>query len=191
MNWEFLTGDINWETHGGVFVSDAQKPEPGYEYWITIEVTPIEDKQWARSLGFKDRVVTDSDGEDINLSWWEDEDGNALVYLEAFIVFPKRASKEAIAKACESWGWDEEEYKEFKKERGKLADVELLHTCGIRAPLDIELYGYNAEELLEQAKHEAELLGGIFFGFQMDKQRNMVGATGWDLLKGNVWGKHK
>lgn len=142
MNWEFLTGDINWETHGGVFVSDAQKPEPGYEYWITIEVTPIEDKQWARSLGFKDR---------------EDEDG----------------------------------YKEFKQARGKLADVELLHSYGTRAPLDIELYGYNAEELLEQAKHEAEFLGGTFFGFQMDKQRNMVGATGWDLLNGNVWGKHK
>lgn len=187
MNWEFLTGDINWDSYGGVFVSDMQNPVAGYEYWITNSVDPIEDEQWARSLGFKDRE--DVDG--YHLSCTEGDDGSALVLIQAFIVFPKKAGKEAIAKARESWGWDEEEYKEFKRDRGKLADVELLHTYGTRAPLDIELYGYNAEELLEQAKHEAEFLGGTFFGFQMDRQRNMVGATGWDLLKGNVWGKHK
>lgn len=24
MNWEFLTGDVNWEIYGGTFVSEVQ-----------------------------------------------------------------------------------------------------------------------------------------------------------------------
>lgn len=191
MEWQFLAGDVDWPTHGGTFVSERQAPTGNpreMEYWITIEVTPINDEGFARSLGYEERK--DEDG--FYLSATEGDNGEALVYIQAFIVRPQVAKKEILA-ARQSWGMSDEEYEERRKPDGRhvnyLLDVELLHSYGIRAPLSVVLHGYDAEQLLEDAKREAEFLGGTLFGFQMDRQCNAVGATGWDLLKGNVLGK--
>jgi hypothetical protein len=49
--------------------------------------------------------------------------------------------------------------------------------------------GNNYKELFKECSKEADILTSFTFGFAMDKQANAVGATGWDMIKGNVWGQ--
>lgn len=48
-----------------------------------------------------------------------------------------------------------------------------------------ELYGNNATNLLKETRKQLDIIE-LLFGFYMDKQQNGLGATGWDLIKGEV-----
>lgn len=160
-----------------------------HEYWIVIEVMPIEDSHFARSLGYKDRKVLDEDGENTRSHGAKTSTATRWSIWKLTSFHLSAPAKKALRDAIRSWGWGDEGTG-TSGARGKLADVELLYSYGTRAPLDVTEHGYG-EKLLKEVQRQAEFEGGTLFGFQMDKMRNGFGATGWDLMKGNPFGKHK
>jgi hypothetical protein len=71
----------------------------------------------------------------------------------------------------------------------------------IKRPLDLVMtlaeYGTSAQLWSGQSRNIKKAMRAakdvanaakMMFGFMMDQPRNGFGATGWDLIRGNVWG---
>ena len=163
MKFQFLTGDINWQEHGGTWVSDKQNPAEDLVYWIIIQFGTMPNERW---------------------------DAKTEYYAQVSAICPAMIPQEEIEGAKRSWGMDDDEFDEFVEKRGEMAIVDLMCDYGCSA-LIWQGTGPNWQKLFKQAKEEASLHGGMFFGFAMDKPKNAFGATGWDFLAGNVFGSHK
>jgi hypothetical protein len=58
MKFKFLTGDINWQTYGGKFIS--KKLNNGeFDHWLVIEVT-----NWANAVGEREAKAIGATGWD-------------------------------------------------------------------------------------------------------------------------------
>lgn len=92
-------------------------------------------------------------------------------------ISPEAAGIDNLHKATEYCGVDEIPEDDESK-------VLLLSDYGVQAQLGV-LNGNNANDLMKQARKECEIITSVAFGFEMDKIKNDLGATGWDLIKGN------
>ena len=79
----------------------------------------------------------------------------------------------------------DDEYRQWKN-IPDIERVEMLDDYGIYACMK-EWEGNNYKKLFKLCTDEAMLVTGLF-GFYMDRYQNRIGATGWDLIKGDSWG---
>jgi len=164
MNFEFLTGDKDWMGCGAKWISERQN-NGEFNYWVVVDFANMEDD---RGFGHK-------------------------YYATAAVVAPSRMTRKEWAAALDSVDGDQEYFDRDgrkmtpaeRKQREHMA-VEIVHSYNGGALL-WQGQGNNAKKLLEQAKEEGSTLGGMFFGFSMDKDQNAMGATGWDKLKGHYY----
>jgi hypothetical protein len=103
----------------------------------------------------------------------DDSQGKYVVSLSA--ISPDSVSKENLNRALESTGLTGVR---------KLDLVLALSDYGIYAPLWNES-GDNLKVLLKEAHKQAILSSGLF-GFYMDRPKNRLGQTGWNLIAGET-----
>jgi len=102
-----------------------------------------------------------------------DPDYTYWVILSA--VSPDEA-KEHLDRAYECYGIEDID------EKTDFMNVEVLHGYGISAPLWDDM-GNNYKDLMKEAHRQASI-SETLFGFYMDKPKNRIGATGWDVIQG-------
>lgn len=97
------------------------------------------------------------------------------------VVAPSEIPSKEWSSVLQTCGWDKEgEYTDLDR-------VEMAHSYGNSNQV-WNNDGNNFKELFKECSKESNILTSLTFGFAMDKQANAIGATGWDMLKGNVWG---
>jgi hypothetical protein len=111
----------------------------------------------------------------------DEENGGYMTALS--VVSPEAAEGELMA-AWKSCGFEDERYM-----RGERDLVEILATYGVSTTLGIWT-SKNFRDAWQWAHDEARGVK-MMFGFYMDRIANGVGATGWDVVAGNVWGERK
>ena len=157
MQFKFLTGDINWQTYGGKFIS--KKLNNGdFNYWLVMDV--------------------------INMPESTGDENIDTYNVSVSAVAPSELSQKELISAWESWGMDENLEDAIKK-YGDTFLVELIHSYNGGA-LIFNKSGNNLRKLMQSARKQSELMGDSLFGFAMDKHQNRIGSTGWDLLKGDL-----
>jgi hypothetical protein len=156
MKWSILSGDVNWEDHGGKFVA-GPFDNGDFQYWFVIEVF-----DWESMVGEREAA---------------DIDGTHNVCLS--VVAPSECSADSLQSAFDSYGIDGGDMIGCP-----MALVDLLHGCGIRAVVHDD--NGSLKGLLRLAKQEARVCESIMFGFKMDAPQNAIGSTGWDLLRGDL-----
>ncbi|MFA5238403.1 MAG: hypothetical protein WC476_01670 [Phycisphaerae bacterium] len=156
MRLTFLTGDINWQTYGGTWVT--KKLNNGdFDYWIVVEFINLEEslsESELKEVGFKYQV-------------------------EVHAVSPSEAGVKGLQNALECVGMEN-----FEGEITDLMKVEALYQYGISAFLD-SFTGNNAREVMKDARHSLDAIASML-GFFMDGAKNRLGHTGWDLIKGDL-----
>lgn len=104
MKWSFLSGDMNWEDHGGKFISPPQS-NGEFTYWLVLEVL-----NWEEAVG--EREAADIDGDhNVSLS----------------VVAPSECPVAELKSALESCGCEDMEID------SPLMLVEILHSYGVHA----------------------------------------------------------
>lgn len=164
MKFEFLIGDVNWESYGGTWISDKLN-NGDFDYWLVIEFINM----------------LDATG-----------DPDLMVCINA--VSPSEAQGE-LANALSGYGDELIE----QAEADPILQVEALHYYGVYAQLwtktvpltedqaDNEDYDDLAESLVKEARQVATVCAEMF-GFFMDQQMNRLGATGWEVIGGDLMG---
>ena len=162
LRYKFLTGDTNWQTYGGSFISNKLN-NGDWDYWLVMEVINL------GSIPDKGREYTEYN-------------------VSVSAVSPTAAGKEKLKEALKQCDMgdmgdmgDRELPEYFSTEIGK---VEALFTYGIRATLFNE-NGNNLSKLMKKARERSQVISGLF-GFFMDSPQNRIGSTGWDLIAGNL-----
>jgi hypothetical protein len=103
--------------------------------------------------------------------------GKYLVSL--LVVSPQQAGKENLDQAFSCCGIPEEH------EGDIIMQVLALAEYGVFACV-LEVVGDNLRQLLHKARQQAQGLQNLF-GFYLDAPQNLIGATGWDTLQGNLY----
>lgn len=131
-----------------------------FSYWLVLTLTYTEEYQ------------------DVKEKYW----------VELGIVAPAEPPAEELSRALDSMGIDrgmlDEAYKNNPNDVPALI-AKAIAEYGVRAVL-WHGEGNNANKLLKQARYEVKL-ADFLFGFYMDRYQNRIGATGWDVVKGNLW----
>lgn len=168
IRFRFMSGDVNWQTYGGQFVSkrlangydgkDAVQGEDyDFHYWLVMDVRPNEDYE----RGGKDPA------------YW----------VSLAVVSPEAADPKELDAAVRSWGIPDSELAGFMAD--PLFLVECLHSYGVAAFV-WRGEGNNLSALMKEARREAQLVN-MLFGFYMDRPQNRIGSTGWDTVRGDIW----
>jgi hypothetical protein len=116
-----------------------------------------------------------------------EEDASPRYQVSLNVVAPSQCPLAEQQAALRSWGMADEDLEVFFRRFGDLGWVEILHSYGVRAQLWAQS-GNNLRQLLRTARQEADKVE-MLFGFYMDRPQNALGANGWDLIQGNVWGR--
>jgi hypothetical protein len=103
--------------------------------------------------------------------------GRWLVELK--VVSPSEAGEENLKRAYASCGMDGVDTSNPE------IQVELLKDYGVCAPI-FSMTGNNLRKLMKEARQKARL-SDMLFGFFMDVPVNLVGATGWDAVRGDLF----
>lgn len=119
-----------------------------------------------------------------DLNPWIDGDGTYHLYLS--VVAPSEAPEKVKSDAARCWGMSDEDLADFIERYGDLAWVEILSSYGIKATL-WHSEGTNLRVLRQEARKQADSIE-MLFGFWMNRPLNLMGATGWDFIRGDVWG---
>ena len=153
-----FSGDINWSVYGGTFIS--KKLNNGeFDYWLAIRVTNYIDAVGER----------------------EAKEHGAVYNVELVSVSISEAQGE-IQHALVCCGYDTLDPEELTDNHR----LDALLSYGTYAVLWTK-DGNNIKKLMQEARKEGQL-AEFLYGFYMDRQQNAVGATGWDLQRGNIWG---
>lgn len=166
IRFKFLSGDVNWKTYGGSFVSkklcnghDGKGAVKGqdydFHYWFVLDVSPNED--------------------------YERGDKEPAYYVSLAVVSPEAADPKEMDAAIGSWGLPDDRLAEYMKD--PLFLVECLHSYGIAAFV-WQGQGNNLSVLMKEARKQAQL-AEMLFGFYMDRPQNKIGSTGWDCVRGD------
>jgi hypothetical protein len=99
--------------------------------------------------------------------------------VDIVAIAPSEVPAQELAAAKMSTG-----FVDWGDEQNPLHLVEALADYGTYAPLWSGT-GNNRQKLLKQARKEADMIV-MLFGFYMDRTTNILGATGWDRIKGEV-----
>jgi hypothetical protein len=159
LKFKFLTGDINWQTYGGKFISKKLNNSE-FDYWLILEV--------------------------INLKEACGEDEPLTYNVSVSAIAPSQLSDTIIDNAFSSCGWDNDLNKDdFIKKYDITGLVEVISDYTGGAVIYQES-GNNLSKLLKEAHKEAYIMGDFMFDFAMDKVQNQIGSSGWDILQGNI-----
>lgn len=173
MEFEFLTGDMDWVSYGGKWISKEPKDIEDFgKCWYVIEFINM----------------LDHCGSDV----W----GQAPFIVEVSVVCPDSVSDTDRESAWTSCGWDTSDM-EITDEM----TVEVFHSYGLKAPVWQHSCGTpttddgeepegvdwekESEEALSYAKKVAIVIDGLF-GFFMDQPLNRMGTSGWGFASGNL-----
>lgn len=104
------------------------------------------------------------------------------------VVAPEEAGEE-LFQAIKCWGCYDADMLDFLSARGELALVELLSQYGCYATV-FEFTGKNIKKIFMELRRNADHVVSML-GFYMDGTQNNLGATGWDVLRGNLYGSIK
>jgi hypothetical protein len=110
-----------------------------------------------------------------------ESDGN-YYYVSLYSVSPAEAGEENLKAALESMGADHLS----EEAQTDMLKVDALVSYGVRATL-YHAEGSNLRKLMKAARVQAKG-AEIMYGFYMDQPQNQIGATGWDVQRGNLWG---
>lgn len=156
VRFKFLTGDVNWQTYGGSFISPKFN-HGDWDYWLVMEVL-----NW-------DEATSDT--------------SQGKYSVSVFAVSPEAAGESKLREAVKSMGFERDEVATWLATDE--AKVEVLHGYGIKAQLWSE-NGNNLAKLMLKAKRDLYTINGMLFGIFMDSPQNGIGSTGWDLIAGNT-----
>jgi len=168
IRFKFMSGDVNWETYGGQFVSKrlcngydgkgaVQGQDYDFHYWLVMDVRPNEDWEYGSKKDPK---------------YW----------VSLAVVSPEAADPKELQAAINSYGIPADELHRFMAD--PLLLVECLHSCGVAACV-WHGEGNNLSVLMKEARKEAQVVE-MMFGFYMDRAQNMIGSTGWDTVRGDL-----
>ena len=169
IRFKFLAGDVNWQEYGGKFVSKklcnghdgkgaVQGQDYDFHYWLVMDVRPDEDWEY---------------GDKKQPKYW----------VSLAVVSPEAADPKELQSAINSCGIPDSELPRFMAD--PLFLVDCLHSYGVAAYV-WQGKGNNLSALMKEARKEAQLAGGMFFGFYMDAPQNRIGSTGWDCVRGDL-----
>lgn len=161
MKFTFLTGDVNWQDYGGLWISPKQHGE--FDYWFVRELL-----NWENAVGERE---ANEIGSKYNCS--------------LAMVAPGQLSPQELARIKESLGCDPEQW-ELAEHKGYL-DAMLVEACysyGVRVPV-WDANGSNYQKLFSECSKQAEF-GEMLSGFVLDRPVNRIGTSGWDAIKGNI-----
>jgi len=156
MRFFFLTGDTNFTTYGGKWISNKQS-NGEFDYYFVIEL-----------LNWEETVGNEAPKETYNVT--------------LSVVSPQEA-EEHIARAMDCCGITEEMLGAANGYRDH-ALVEALHSYGVHVPVWSK-DGNNWRKLIGEARQEA-MGCECMFGFYMDRPVNRIGTTGWEFLRGDL-----
>lgn len=156
IRFKFLTGDVNYLTYGGKWISNVQK-RGDVEFFFVIEVM-----NWIEAVGERDA------------------EGKPTYNMSLTIVSPQQAGEKKMEEAYSCCGVDDEIIENATK-NGALAElqVESLHSYAGGVPVWSE-DGNNFHKLFAQARQEA---GKADFDCVMEAPVNRLGETGREALK--------
>ena len=117
----------------------------------------------------------------IKLIDMEDAAGEEGFLVEIVAASPRAAGKKNVDKAIESSGISDDVKLTPELKAQLLAD----YGCAASLWNKYDKTAQDGNILLAEAKKEAEAIQ-MLFGFYMDKPENMMGATGWDFIRGNL-----
>lgn len=168
IRFKFMSGDVNWETYGGQFVSkklcngyDGKGAVKGedydFHYYLVMDVRPNEDWEYGSKKDPK-------------------------YYVSLAVVSPEAADPKELQAAINSYGIPADELPRFMAD--PLFLVECLHSYGVAAHV-WSGEGNNLSVLMREARKQAQLVD-MMFGFYMDRAQNKIGSTGWDTVKGDL-----
>ena len=159
MRFSFLTGDMNYATYGGKWISTRQS-NGEFDYYFVIELL-----NWPETVGKREAPP-----ETYNVS--------------LSVVSPQQAEKE-IPHALDCCGITEEMLSAATGNGQRdTALVEALHSYGVYTPVWSQ-DGNNWRALMREARQEAIPCAGLF-GFYLDRPVNAIGTTGWEALRGDL-----
>ena len=158
MRFTFLTGDGNWQTCGGKFVS-AKQNNGEFDYWFVMDVL-----NWEDAVGER-----------------EAKDVGATYCVSLYSVSPSEAGAESLRSAFKCCGMEDLDTYTLAK---PLVQVEALVSYGTYAQLWSQ-NGNNLAKLMRQAREQARI-SSMLYGFYMDKPANRIGTSNWDMQRGNI-----
>jgi len=132
MRFKFLTGDMNWETYGGKFIS--RKLNNGeFDYYLVMDIL-----NW-----------NEVDSEAVKTN------GQYCVSLHS--VSPSEAGSDNLRKAFECYGLDGTE--DFTS--NPLVQVECLESYGVYTPV-WSASGNSLSKLMREARKQADVVHGLY-----------------------------
>lgn len=159
MEFEFLIGDVNWETYGGKWISKDSFHHGDFEYWLVIEFINFCDGDPELYVEIA-AVSPEAAAEKL-------EAAVDSVGLPENYEIDHRIEVEALScYGISATLWHE--ITELTEEEANWED-----------------YEDKAEALLKKARQVAPVVIGLF-GFFMDAPQNAIGATGWDFIQGDI-----
>jgi len=157
MKFTFFTGDYNWQTYGGKFIS--KKLNNGdFDYWLVMSVINMHD------------ATGDENQEKYNVN--------------VCVIAPSELSEKELDSALSCCGFEESKDELIEKYGATILVEAISDYMGGAVIFDES--GNNLKKLMKDARKESDLMGSFLFGFAMDKYQNRIGSTGWDLLKGDI-----
>lgn len=155
--FKFLTGDVDMLTYGGKLISQRMCNGEFY-FWLVAEIIPWEEHGCKEEIG-------------------------ATYGVEVKVVSPSEAGEKGWKEAVDSCGWTEEDLAKMPLDDPAFR-VQILSDYGIGAIVWQE-NGNNIKKLWRKMHKDLAMMG-ITFGFDMDRNQNKIGSSGWDMLKGDV-----
>ena len=159
MRFSFLTGDVNYTTYGGKWISTRQS-NGEFDYYFVIELL-----NWRETVGEREAPP-----ETYNVS--------------LSVVSPQEA-QDKIGAALDCCGITEAMLQSATGNgyRDSVL-VEALYTYGVHTPVWSK-DGNNWRALMREARQEARQCE-FLFGFYLDRPVNRIGTTGWEALRGDL-----
>ena|SRR3990167_1857363 len=155
MRFKFLTGDMNWQTYGGKFISKKLNNSE-FDYWLVMDVVNLKD-----AMG---------------------DESEYTYNVSIAAIAPSQLPHKELDSALSCCGIEED------KENLSLEVIIKAISTYMGGAIIFNESGNNLNALMKQARYEASLMGGMLFGFAMDKYQNRIGSTGWDILRGDILG---
>jgi len=159
MRFSFLTGDVNYTTYGGKWISTRQS-NGEFDYYFVIELL-----NWRETVG--------------------EREAPAETYNISLSVVSPQEAQDKIGAALDCCGITEAMLQSATGNgyRDSVL-VEALYTYGVHTPVWSK-DGNNWRALMGEARQEAGQCE-FLFGFYLDRPVNRIGTTGWESLRGDL-----
>jgi len=97
-------------------------------------------------------------------------------------IVPTTVSKDVAERALDCVGISYREYEKLLPKARTDVLTNALLSCGYTIPTPHEAESDDPDEVIEKLKDESPVVESLF-GFYADRRLNLIGTTGWDILK--------